>query len=183
MGRIRPVAPVKLVCGLLGGDADLLRRARQLLTDRFGPVDLETALLPFHETDYYADEMGSELHRVFLSFERMISPQALGDIKRETNALEEQLAEEALDPLIARPVNIDPGYVDAGKLVLGTTKDRSHRICISTGIYAEVTLEFVEGAWRAAIWTYPDYRRPDYHTFFEAVRARLLSQRRAGEPA
>ncbi len=183
MARPRVPQPVKLICGLLGGDVDLLKRARQLLIRRFGPVDLETDVWAFDETDYYEEEMGPGLKRVFLSFAQPSHPDALPGFKHETNAIEEKLAEQCAALEIPRPVNLDPGYVDLGKLVLATTKDRSHRIYIGQQMYAEVTLHFRNGRWRAWPWTYPDYRRAEYHEFFERVRERLRAQRRELESA
>jgi hypothetical protein len=71
-----------------------------------------------------------------------------------------------------RPVNIDPGYITAAKLVLASTKDHAHRIYLGQGIFAEITLMYRHGRWEAHEWTFPDYRRGDYHAFF--TQARLL---------
>ena len=42
----------------------------------------------------------------------------------------------------ARRVNLDVGYICLAKLVLASTKDHAHRIYLSDGIYAEITLRF-----------------------------------------
>jgi hypothetical protein len=181
MGRPRAAQPVVLICGMLAGDADILRRARQLLVRQFGPLRAESDIWPFDQTDYYADETGPNLKRCFVAFEKLVNPDVLVQTKLETNALERQIAEDLLTPDIARPVNLDPGYVDLGKLVLATTKDRSHRIYLGHGIYAEVTLNFADGAWRVMPWTYPDYRDQCYHAFFSRLRAELLAHRRSAE--
>ena len=181
MARPRAPQPVKLLCGLLSNDRDLLQRARQLLRKRFGTVDLRSEIWPFDQTDYYEAEMGSGLERRFVCFERPIPPDALPDIKLETNALEQQIADDCLLPDIARPVNIDPGYIDLSKLVLASTKDSGHRVYLARGIYAEVTLRYTHGKWVEHPWTYPDYRSSDCHTFFSEVRERLRLQR--AEPA
>jgi hypothetical protein len=170
MARTRAAQPVKMIVGLLGGDVDLLRRARQLLVHQYGTVDLESEFRPFVETDYYTAEMGSGLLRWFLSFERLIRPEALAEIKRHTNELETKIADQCLSAERPRPVNLDPGYLSLAKLVLATTKDRDHRIYVGSGIYAEVTLHYREGAWQAWPWTYPDYRKPEYLAWFERVR-------------
>ncbi len=179
MARARAAWPVKLFAGLLSGDPDLLRRARQLLARSFGPVDLESDVWPFDHTDYYAGEMGPDLKRWFLSFERLVPPDLLADIKLETNAVEQQIAADCLLPDIARPVNIDPGYLDLTKLVLATTKDRGHRIYLGQGIYAEVTLQYADGRWQIYPWTYPDYAQAARHAYFTQVRERFREQRRA----
>lgn len=179
MGRIRATPPVKLFCGLLSGDPDLLRRAQQMLTHVYGPSDLVSPVWDFTQTAYYAEEMGLNLKRVFVAFERLIQPTRLADIKAETNDFEQQIIDDVLSPDIARPVNFDPGYLDPGKLVLATTKDRAHRVCIGRGIYAEVTLQFVADNWKPAEWTYPDYQTPHYQAYFTQVRNRLREQRKS----
>ncbi|MGD8453172.1 MAG: DUF4416 family protein [Phycisphaerae bacterium] len=176
MARPRAAQPVKLVIGLLSGDQDLLRRARHLLSREYGDVDTESDVWPFTMTDYYEPEMGPGLRRWFLSFQRLIRPEALAEIKRHTNELEQTIAADCLRPDCPRPVNIDPGYLDLARLILATTKDRAHRIYVGLGIYAEVTLQFAQGAWQPASWTYPDYRQTTYHAFFDGVRERYRSQ-------
>jgi len=179
MARPRTPQSVKLFVGLLSGDPDLLRRAIQLVGKRWGPVDLESPVWPFEQTDYYTAEMGPHLRRCFLSFERLIAPARLPEIKLCTNALEQRLADECLSPECARPVNIDPGYLDLAKLILATTKDHGHRVYLDQGIYAEVTLRYAGGAWQPWPWTYPDYRQPEYHAFFDRVRSAYRAQRQA----
>ena len=178
MARPRAPQPVKLFCGLLSGDPDLLQRARQLLRRRCGPIDLESDIWPFDQTDYYQDEMGPGLQRQFVSFERPTHPDALPGVKHDTNAIEEEIAQQCAALEITRPVNLDPGYLDLGKLVLATTKDRSHRLYIGQSMYAEVTLHFMQERWQTWPWTYPDYRRPEYQEFFTRVRDRFRKQRR-----
>lgn len=180
MGRIRAPHNVKLIVGLLSGDEDLLRRARQLLARSYGPVDLESEIWPFDQTNYYEPEMGPGLRRSFLSFENPVPPDRVPEIKRVTNELETVIGDDCLISEIARPVNIDPGYIDLSKLVLATTKDRAHRIYLGAGIFAEVTLLFAEAGWRELPWTYPDYKKPEYHEFFSRVRNRLVEQLRVG---
>lgn len=76
----------------------------------------------------------------------------------------------------SRPLNIDPGYISEAKLVLATTKDRDHRIYLSGGIFAEVTLHFRAKQWTSSRWTYPDYQREDFQAFFTKCR-NLLRER------
>ena len=178
MARPRAPQPVKMFCGVLSGDVDLLRRARQLLARRLGALDLESDVLDFCETDYYEHEMGPNLKRLFVSFDTLHPPDALAGFKHETNDIEQEIAEQCAGLEITRPVNLDPGYVDLAKLVLATTKDRAHRIYIGQCMYAEATLQFKGGIWKPGIWTYPDYLRADYHAFFVRLRDRLREQRR-----
>ncbi|NOT01237.1 MAG: DUF4416 family protein [Phycisphaerales bacterium] len=176
MGAIRPPKRAKLLVGLLAGDTDLFVHARRRLEFHFGEVDFESAIWPFTNTDYYEVELGPAVYRQFLFFAEPISVERLAEIKRLTNDIERQIAEEHGRPATMRPVNIDPGYITLSKLVLASTKDHAHRIYLQAGIYAEVTLRFQEGDWRALPWTYPDYAAVTYHTAFRDARERLKEQ-------
>jgi hypothetical protein len=176
MGAIRPPKRAKLLVGLLSGDPDLMRLARQRLAKRFGDVNFETELWPFTATDYYRAELGDEIQRQFVFFHELVSVEQLAHIKRETNALEERICEDTARPPTMRPVNIDPGYITLSKLVLASTKDHAHRIYVGGGIYAEVTLRFESGGWKAWPWTYPDYAAETYHSAFTRAREALKTQ-------
>ena len=174
MGTARQPAPVKLIASLLTGDLDLLPEVRATLVHAFGPIDLESDILLFDHTDYYAPEFGPALQRQFVTFECLISPEDLPAVKRQTNDLEQSLAREG-----RRRVNIDPGYVSLSKLVLATTKDHAHRLYLGEGIYAEVTLAYRHGAWQPWPWTYPDYRSEEYAAILSVIRALYMAQLRA----
>jgi len=190
MGAIVDPAEVKLFVGMLAGEAARFAEAETLLVERYGPVDLSSDVMPFEYTDYYRKEMGGSLKRKFLSFERLIRPDGIVDIKRATNEIEEDLArrEKGVRSLAsglltpssppARPLNLDPGYLALSKVVLATTKDYAHRIYLGKGIYAEVTLHFQRGRYEPWEWTYPDYRTEDYARFFLEARERLREQLR-----
>jgi hypothetical protein len=178
MGRARRPKPVILFCGLLSADPDLLARARQLLARRFGPPAETSDVWEFDFTDYYATEMGAGLKRLFVAFQTPIDPQRLAEVKHETNALEAHMAEQCAALELARPVNIDPGYVDHDKLVLATTKDAPHRLCLGANLYGEITLTRRGGEWVAWPWTYPDFRDPRYQAFFTTLLTRLRRERR-----
>jgi hypothetical protein len=123
--------------------------------------------------------MGPNLLREFLSFRDLIPPDRIAAIKRETNGIEQELA-SALKAPAPRPVNLDPGYLSASKVVLATTKDYAHRLYLADGIYAEVTLNYCDGRWQPRPWTYPDYRTDAYAGFFAQMRKLYLEQRSSG---
>lgn len=173
MGKVTPHAPVKLIVGLLAGKEELLNRAAEHLEALYGPIDYRSPILPFTYTDYYCREMGPNLLRQFLSFARLIAPEDLVQIKLQTNALEMEFAPEG-----RRQVNLDPGYLCAGKLVLATTKDQQHRLYLGQGIYAEVTLRYRHGSFQPWEWTYPDYRSPEYLEIFHHIRNLYMKGRR-----
>ena len=173
MGHITPAQPVKLVVGMLSAHPSLLAQAAERLAALYGQPDYHSAILPFAYTDYYLGEMGPGLLRQFVAFAELVAPADLPQIKLQTNALEAELAQAG-----RRRVNLDPGYLCAGKLVLATTKDQQHRLYLGQGIYGEVTLRYRQGAWRPWDWTYPDYRSPEYGQIFAAIRALYLDQLR-----
>ena len=135
----------------------------------FGATAAVSPAFDFTETNYYAAEMGVGLKKQFWAFAGAIDPGRLAAIKLATNQWEAEYAARSLHPE-PRPLNLDPGYLTLAKLVLASTKDHAHRIYLADGIYAEVTLSFRGGAWQPFDWTYPDYRRGDYHEFFTQCR-------------
>ncbi len=175
MGEPTEPRPVKLFTGLLTSLPEVLDSVEEELRKEFGPSDFETELIPFDFTDYYRNEMGENIKRKFVSFEELVDPGDISEFKHITNELEEKYARE-LSVEVSRPVNIDPGYVGLSKMVLATTKNYSHRIYLSAGIYAEVTLQYKEDRFQPLPWTYPDYRSDEYLEFFERVRCHYSKQ-------
>ena len=178
MGSLRPPQPVKLVCSLFAGEPALLDQAREALERRFGPVDYESELLPFEHTAYYQAEFGAGLLRRILSFERLIDPADLAEIKLAANDLEARWMTEG-----RRRVNIDPGYISLAKLVLATTKNHGHRIYLRGGIYAEVTLRYRDGGFQVWEWTYPDYGSERYRRITGLANPLSPARRPAGRCA
>lgn len=178
VGEIHNPRPVKLIIGMISADLKIFAKAQKFLIKKFGRIDNESQIFPFDKTNYYCEEMGEDLQRKFLSFKKMISPSHLASIKIFTNALEKKLAigKNFKGKNFKRLINIDPGYMTDAKLVLATTKDYSHRIYLGRGIYAEVTLYFKDGSFRYFDYTYPDYRTPEYISFFNEVRKIYLEQ-------
>jgi len=168
MGTMQTPAPVKLFVGLLTSIPAMIPRAEERLAAVFGAVDARSEIFPFDLTHYYDASMGSPIYRAFFSFASLIEPSAIADIKIRTNEMEAAFAAE--QDSVQRPVNLDPGYIELSKIVLASTKNFYHRILISRGIYAEVTLHFEKAAWRPFPWTFPDFRTDRYHAFFLSLR-------------
>ncbi len=173
MGLITPPRPVKLIAGLLiFRPEENKERLFQRLAERFGPIDKATSGRGFEETDYYEKEMGAPLMRYFIAFARLVFPDALPDVKRATNDLENEFS----NGRGGRAVNIDPGILTLQNLVLATTKNFTHRIYLGKGIYADLTLIFQKGAYHPLPWTYPDYRNGQTRAFFLEVRETYKDQ-------
>ena len=169
MGEPRPAEPATLVCGVLAADETVLAEALRVLERDFGPRALGSPALPFAFTRYYEQDMGPGLLRQFVAFATPVDPGRLAAIKLRTNAMERELAARLAAP-VRRPVNLDPGLVDAARLALATTKDYAHRVYLGEGIYAEVTLRWQDGTFAPLEWTYPDYRSGPALAFFNDVR-------------
>jgi hypothetical protein len=176
MGRIRPVEPVKPFCGVLYADGYPWADIESRLATVFGPVDRLSEPMAFGFTDYYQDEMGPAVWRRFVAFAGLVRPDGLAAMKRSSNRLEEELA-AARDTPFARPVNLDPGYLELAKVVLASTKNFYHRVYLADGIWGEVTLYWKGRGWTTLPWTFPDYRTPAYQAFFTELRAAYRRER------
>src|SRR5215471_744313 len=129
MGLPTPPKPVKFFVALLSNDPALFALSVVHLQLHYGSIYLESETFPWDMTDYYRKEMGENLLRKFVTFDRLITPDALTNIKLATNALEISLS-GGDSPTSPRLINIDPGYVDATKLVLLPRRTK-HTGCIS----------------------------------------------------
>jgi hypothetical protein len=154
MGKVRTAPPVKPLAGILAPGEDWLARVRARLEAEWGKPAAVSEPALFSQTDYYTREMGPGLWRQFLVFSRLRPAEELPDWKRATNEWEAELSSNAGG---GRRVNIDPGYLAPGKLVLASTKDHEQRIYLRDGIYAEITLRIRGGKFCPWDWTYPDY--------------------------
>ena len=169
MGTPRPLGPVKLFVAVRVSDAARLTPTEAALVEAFGPIDHRSRCLPFDATRYYAREMGDAVQRVLLSFEHLIAADSLASVKLRTQGMEQVLRNGASVP---RPVNLDPGYLEQSKVVVASTKNFYHRLYLSEGVFAEVTLQFKNNTYECFPWTYPDYASSEYREFF--VRAREI---------
>ncbi|BBM82607.1 DUF4416 family protein [Candidatus Uabimicrobium amorphum] len=167
MAHISPPKPVKLFVGCIFADKKVFEDAYLILSKKYGTIDIFSDIWDFSHTNYYEKEMGKNLYKTFISFKDLILPETIKDIKIFSNELEESF-QETLD--MKRPINLDPGYLDAAKVILATTKDYTHRIYLASGIYAEVELFYQQKTYHAWPWTYPDYQFPHYIDFFLGVR-------------
>lgn len=166
MGIIKEPEPVKLIIGIISNNIRLFDKASDELEKMFGAIDFKSQVLAFDKTTYYQSEMGLDLKRQFFSFSKCICPDKLPNIKTATNDLEFQLS----GTVKQRSINLDPGYVNLGKVVLATTKDHQHRLYLGKGIYGEVTLRYRNKTFAIWEWTYPDYASQEYIQIFNEIR-------------
>jgi hypothetical protein len=156
---------VKLVSSLFSSQERLIEKGIHELEQLFGPTDWVSPRLLFDRTRYYEREMGWPLHRRFISFRELVRPEDIAGIKLKTNNIENRHTQDG-----KRILNIDPGYVALERLVLATGKNYIHRIHLSKGIYADLTLIFNKGSFRTLAWTYRDYADPEVIGYFNTIR-------------
>ncbi|GHT22652.1 GTP-binding protein [Planctomycetales bacterium] len=186
MGQIHQPLPVLLFFAVFSSVETAFDWTKQRSEKTFGKLALRSQPFPFEQfTDYYTRTMGEHLPKELWAFEKLIDPADLPTIKILTNTWEEEfkkfLAEtEPEKPVQERPLNIDPGYIELGKLVLASTKNHAHRIYLSGGIFAETTLIYTQRQWKALPWSYPDYQSPGSQNFLTQCR-NLLKEKLAAK--
>jgi hypothetical protein len=165
--------PVKLLCSLFAVDRQTLSDALRALSGLYGKADYLSEYLAFDATDYYTREMGPSLVRRFVSYEELIEPDTLSAVKKATHEVEKRFSAGG-----GRRVNIDPGCISRGHLVLATGKSGAHRPYLGDGVYADLTLVFRNESFRPLEWTYPDYAGEKVREMFVFIRKKYLLQLR-----
>ncbi len=156
---------VKPIFSVFTGATELFGEVELFLSGRFGAPEYISPQINFNQTGYYAKEMGTGLVRRIYACPVLMKPTELYSLKLLTIDFENRLRVEG-----KRRVNIDPGYLSLAKLVLATTKDNVHRVCVGEGVYAEVTLYYEKGQFHPWPWTYPDYASDEYRKIFAGIR-------------
>jgi hypothetical protein len=166
MGKAKEPKPAKLFMSLITSEEEILQQGVKDLCLAFGEVDFTSENLPFRFTDYYAEELGGNLFRRFITFKNLISIPLLPEIKQATNRIEERYA----DLRGKRRINIDPGYICLEHVILATTKGYAHRPYLRDGIYADLTMIYRNKSFQPLEWTYPDYRQEEVIRLFNQFR-------------
>jgi len=78
MGTPSEPQPAKLFMSLIAGKDDLFDQGMEALKMDFGEIDFISEKLRFDFTDYYAQEMGENLFRHFITFGPLISRDSFG---------------------------------------------------------------------------------------------------------
>ncbi|MDI6795731.1 MAG: DUF4416 family protein [Desulfatibacillaceae bacterium] len=170
MSTLRPLNPVKLVAGFFLADKKLAAPFLTAAQKRFGPVDILSPWFVFDQTRYYEKETGWPLFRRLASFSQLVAPLALVEAKLWAQEIEQQFT----GPDGARRLNVDPGYLAAERFVLATGKNFVHRIALTQGVYADLTLIYTNKGFQTLPWTYPDYAGGDIQDFLLQVRKKYF---------
>ena len=165
----------KLIIGVIYHDEEVLREAMRILVEEFGEVDLVSEEFSFSGefSTYYDEEIGGEGLRRIYSFKDTVAPDRQADIKIRTNEIEASFSVDG-----KRKINLDPGFINHGRLMLATTKAAGFRIPLKNGIYTELTLFYARGEWHKLPWSYRDYQSERVQRFITEVREIYLAERR-----
>lgn len=162
-------------------DKYLFSLYKEELMKRFGEVDIESNIQPFNFTDYYEKEFGQNLMQKLFSFYILIRQDELAEIKIITNSIENNFKKENIKNNIThhkRKINLDPGYITLNKYILASTKNGPSRIYLNQGIYAEITLRFINKSFVPCEYTYPNYKTNEYINFLNSIRQKYKLQLR-----
>ena len=89
------------------------------LEGHFGPAAYVSDLIPFTQTRYYDEELGTPIYRRVLAFETLLPHDRLAWAKLLTNALERRFTSAGGNRL----VNLDPGLVSPGAARIGDRQE------------------------------------------------------------
>ena len=175
MGAIFDFEEEKLIVGVIYHDPATLERALEMLVSEFGEWEDVCEEFSFSKefSEYYDKELGGEGLRRIYSFKKLVDPTRQAEIKTKTNEME-KLISVGDD----RKINLDPGFINHGRLMLATTKKAGFRIPLADGIYTELTLFYAKGEWQRLPWTYRDYQSKRVQEFLTKVRKKYLDERK-----
>ena len=164
----------KLIISVIYRDERILEGALDTLFQLCGECDAVSEELSFSldYSSYYDDELGGAGKRKIYSFKKLVSPDTLAAIKLKTNEIEASYA---------RKINLDPGILNDGRLLLASAKPLGFRVALKDGIYGDYTLFYARGAFHKLPWTYRDYQSDTVLSFLISVRKEFIRQRRLGE--
>jgi hypothetical protein len=177
MTEAKPFIPWKLIIGIMYASKEYLDQTKVQLIEQYGLIDRESQSFIFDQSPYYAEQFESRVKRLLVSFEHLVDPASLSDIKLETNRREREMKEEGEGGV--RVINLDPGILSASSLIMATAKDFAHRVPLQNGIYAHLELIFGKNDIRTLPWTYPDFKDSRYHSFLLETRCIYLAQLRS----
>lgn len=175
MGAVFEFEREKLIIGVIYHEKCVLDSAMEILAAEFGEIEDCSEEFSFSGefSTYYDEELGGEGLRRIYSFKELIDPARQADIKTRTNEIEAGFAIDG-----KRRINLDPGFINHGRLLLATTKATGFRIPLKDGIYTELTLFWARGGWQKLPWTYRDYQSERVQRFITEVRRKYLLERK-----
>lgn len=168
------VEPCLPLLSILTKDLSALKRAIRKIETSWTDFRLITPRYLFNESNYYADEMGSPIFRWWGYRDILANPAKLVDWKGTCELIEDALRDDDGN----RTVNLDPGYLNYGIVVLGSHKHHHQKIYLGDDVYADPVLEYVDGSYQSFHWSFPDFRDDRYYSLLDDLRDRYSNLRK-----
>lgn len=169
MARNQKPAPGRLIVSVIYSSMDALADSLTLLEKKYGRVQCETLEIPCCNSKAYSEEMGENLLRRFISFEKNIDRANLVELKTVCDKIEMQLS-DVVDDFNFRTVNLDPGILTPANIVIASHHETNYNIYIKDGVFAEIALIYGRGKYLRLPWTNSDYYDEEAIFFFTRVR-------------
>lgn len=141
----------------------------EALEKTWGPIRHRGKLFAFDRTGYYEPEMGKDLYRGVVSFEKTIPAETIAQEKERSNSLELSLAASQS----ARNVNIDIGYMDLDKVVLPSYKRGPYKLYAGRGVWLDMLLTYSKGVFHPTQWAFEDFVRNPYQHDLQLIREKF----------
>ena len=155
-----------------------MEEVERRLEGLYGTVEDRSEIFLFTFRAPFQREMGENLKKRILCFDKLLPIEDFTEVKKVTNDLEWEY-QEHLQDRSRRLINLDPGYLSLSKVLLASTRNYSHHVYLKDGVYGELLLRYNRGALRNLPWTHADYRTHLAHSFFTKVRDRYQAQLKA----
>ena len=165
MSQRLDVLPVLLTVSVIRSRGSDESPVRSALESDFGSIGLESEQFPFDLSDYYREEMGTDLVRTWFCFTELCGAEFLPDWKHRCSEIEERLSGSG-----SRVYNLDPGYLDHGKLVLASFKGAPDKLYMGRGVWAHTCLRYRFGRFRAPDHSFPDFADGRFSKFMKRAK-------------
>ena len=168
--------PVLRLVSCLTSHEEMLPMLEAELIELFGPVAKRSEAFQFELSHYYESEMGGQLKRYWYCFEELFGAEHLADFRWQTEDIEKR---NLLND--GRLLNLDPGYLDYGKLVLASLKEGADKIYMGRCVWAHTCLRYRFGDFEAPDHSFADFKDGRFNEFMKEARElyrRLLRQQK-----
>lgn len=153
------------VVSVICGSPESLVGVLPELCGYFGEVILKSRPFAFDMSTYYQPEMGTGLERTWLCFSGLRDPSELPEWKLFCCRIEESTSKVS-----GRTVNLDPGYLDHGKLVLASFKQAPDKVYMGNGVWAHTCLRYRFGDFCGPDHSFPDFIDGRFNVFFREAK-------------
>jgi len=155
-----------LIVACMYKTSECYEKSLLLLTKKFGKESHTSEEFVFSYSNYYSKEMGENLKKKIIVFEKMIPRDHLVKAKKITDKIEILLSKNN-----KRNINLDPAILTLENFILATNKNFTHRIFLSQNVFADLTLIYQKNEGYTSLpWTYSDYSSENIKIFLNKTR-------------